>query len=103
MAFPADMYYMVEGYWLQLSGVDLQGEWTDFDPDNNSANGKCYLKVKPINAAFNILGSQAYIGYYIEHNYVNNTMKFTPHQFSVKKSLEPSKRPQGEFAIVYQT
>lgn len=29
LAYPADIFYMVEGYWLQLSGVDLQGEYED--------------------------------------------------------------------------
>ena len=79
---------MIEGYWLEISGDSLQTEqgyypWT------------CSLKVKPVDAAFNILGAQAYDGYYVEHDFANNTMTFTPHSASVKRSLMKANQPSA--------
>jgi len=72
---------MVGGHWLQIAAEDLRGE-----VQTSNSTG-CFLKIKSIDAAFNILGSQAYIGYYIEHNFGDNTLTITPHPDSLKPSL----------------
>lgn len=88
------IYYMVDGHYLRLDQSDLTGEI-------QTTNGTyCYLKVEPINAPFNILGSQAYIDYYIEHNFNASTITITPAPDSQKRSLERvGKLPENEFAI----
>lgn len=52
---------MLNNYWLQVKPDDYlkAEELTDI----------CSLKIKGINAPFNIMGMPAYIGYYIEHNW----------------------------------
>lgn len=58
------------------------------------------MKVEPISAPFNILGSQAYTDYYISHNFNASTITITPAPDSQKKSLERvGKLPENEFAI----
>ena len=51
-----DLYFMHNGYWMQVRPDDYIRE--------ESAN-ICALKIKPIDAPFNVMGIPAYIGYYI--------------------------------------
>ena len=57
--FP-DLYFLLDKYWMQVRPVDYLRE------DGSSSN-ICELKIKPIEAGFNILGMPAHIGYYISH------------------------------------
>jgi hypothetical protein len=77
----APLDYGVGGYWLQMDGADLSGE-VEFANYTG-----CFLKIKGIDAPFNVLPSQAYTGYYIEHNYAEGTITVTPHGDSRKPSL----------------
>jgi len=80
----APLDYGVGGYWLQMDGADLSGE-VEFANYTG-----CFLKIKGIDAPFNILPAQAYTGYYVEHNYAEDTITITPHGDSLKPSLAPA-------------
>ena len=82
------VYYMIGDYWLQLYSEDLIQETVNEDGDI-----ECSLKIRPINAPFNVLGTQAYVGYYIEHNFETSSLTFTPHPDSFKPSLERATKP----------
>lgn len=51
---------MIDGYWLQVKVEDyiLELDGTI-----------CQLKIRPLNAPFNVFGMPAYIGYYVTHNW----------------------------------
>ena len=48
----------------------------------------CTIKIRPIDAPFNILGMPAFIDYYVTHDWEANHMSFVPHSDSNKPSLE---------------
>ncbi len=51
----------------------------------------CKLRIKSLNAPFNIVGMPIYLGYYVTHDYSNpkeQTMSFAPHSNSEKKPVE---------------
>ena len=84
---------MVDGYWLRLDSSDLTGEIV------TAESTYCYLKAAPINAPFNIIGSQAYADYYVEHNFAEGTMTFTPHPDSLKPQVYQAEAPDKELSI----
>ena len=91
-----DIYFLVNGYWLQVR------------PDNyieeNSDGKTCSLKIKPIDAGFNVLGLPAYIGYYVQHNWAKNYMTFAPHFDSANVALKAAtKFPEKELPIKYES
>lgn len=84
---------MVDGYWLRLDSSDLIGEIV------TTNTTYCYLKAAPINAPFNILGSQAYADYYIEHNFEEGSMTITPHPDSYKPNVYQAEAPDRVLKI----
>ena len=90
-----DLYFMLNGYWLQVKPKDYIRE--------ESAT-ICSLKIKPIDAPFNIMGMPAYIGYYIQHNWEQGYMGFAPHTDSSNSPLtEASTLPTQELKVKYAT
>ena len=70
---------MLNNHWLQVKPDDYlkAEELTDI----------CSLKIKGINAPFNIMGMPAYIGYYIQHNWKTGTITFAPYKNSKNVDL----------------
>ena len=56
----------------------------------------CSLRIKSIDAGFNVLGMPAYIGYYIQHNWAENKMYFAPHSDSKNEALKKATIPKQE-------
>ena len=76
-----DIYFLHNGYWQQIKPVDYVRE---------EAGDVCSLRIKPIDAPFNIMGMPAYIGYYIQHNWGAGVMKFAPHSDNGNVAFEPA-------------
>lgn len=57
------VYFLLNGYWLEVPSDDYLVE------DGN----ECRLRIRPIDAGFNILGMPAYIGYYVAHTWASPT------------------------------
>lgn len=71
-----DLYFDVDGYYLQLSAKDYVEE---VDAD------LCKLHVRPIDAPFNVLGTQLFLEYYVTHNYgAKPNMQWAPAKDSKK-------------------
>lgn len=90
--FP-NIYFMVDGYWLQIPSDDYLSEDDDL----------CRLRIRPIEAPFNILGMPAYIGYYVTHNWDQGYMTFAPHTSSNKPALESGSVPKQALRIKYES
>lgn len=73
-----DLYFMLNGYWMQVKAADYIRE---------ESSKVCSLKIKGIDAPFNIMGMPAYIGYYIQHNWDQGSMTISPHSDSINASL----------------
>ena len=65
-----DIYFMLNGHWMQV---------TRYNYINFIGNDECSLKIRPIEAGFNVMGMPAFIGYYIQHNWESGYMSFAPH------------------------
>lgn len=90
-----DIWFMQNGYWMQVKPKDYIRE--------ESAN-ICSLKIKPIDAPFNIMGMPAYIGYYIQHEWEKGYMTIAPHGDSSNSVLvESTSFPTKELNIKYQS
>ena len=91
-----DLWFMHNGYWMQVKPKDYIRE---------ESASVCSLKIKPIDAPFNIMGMPAYIGYYIQHNWGESSyMTFAPHTDSTNAVLEESTAfPTKELRIKYES
>ena len=68
---------MIQGYWLYIPDID----YITFE-------GKlCVLKIRPIDAPFNIMGLPAYKDYYVTHDQLWNTMSISPHNDLLRPRL----------------
>ena len=85
---------MIDGYWLQVRPEDYIKE---------TSEGNCQLKIRPIDAPFNIMGMPAYIGYYVTHKWGNQAyMTWAPHSESKNQPLLPAQMPTKELQITYE-
>jgi len=90
-----DLWFMHNGYWQQIKPQDYVRE---------ESASVCALKIRPIDAPFNIMGMPAYIGYYIQHNWESGYMTFAPHTDSSNSVLvEATSYPVKEFRVKYQS
>ena len=92
-----DIHFMIDGYWLQVQPEDYLREL-------NANDGACELKIKPIDAPFNVMGMPAFIGYYVTHSWGADQaayMAWSPHPDSTKVPLQPGAVPTQEFRITY--
>lgn len=64
---------------------------------------ECRLKVRPIEAPFNIFGTPAFIGYYVQHNWGKSNMSWAPHTDSGKAALSAGVTPQNTLRIKYDS
>lgn len=94
--FP-NVYFMVNGHWLQIPSVDYLVE----------EGSECRLRIRPIDAGFNILGMPAYIGYYVTHTWATETtqasISIAPHTDSLKPALESGKVPKQALLVTYES
>ena len=51
------------------------------------------MKIKSIDAGFNIFGMPIYIGYYVTHAWEKSYMSFAPHGDSIKGPIKAGKVP----------
>lgn len=63
----------------------------------------CSLKIKPIDAGFNIFGMPAFIGYYVSHDWTTGNMSWAPHTDSVKEPMQSGAPPKQELRVKYQS
>lgn len=109
-----DIYFLVDGYWLQLTESDYLrnnlgdgSSFCEFVPDDPSCQNVvsgCSLKIKPIDAPFNIFGMPAFLGYYVGHNWEQGTMSFAPHKDSSKSAVKAATVfPTQELRIKYES
>ena len=84
--FPA-LYFSIEGNFLEIPA-------DDYIDDISVAQNKtlCNLKIKSINAPFNIMGLPAFEGYYVTHKMGDDgdSMTFVPHKDSSRSELKPN-------------
>ena len=76
-----DLYFLMQGQWLQVRGDDLIRE-----VKVTNSTKACQLKLRSIDAPFNIMGLPIFMDYYVTHNFGNETssMSFTPFKGSSK-------------------
>ena len=57
---------------------------------------QCRIRIRPINAPFNIMGMPAYLGFYVTHNWEDGYMAFAPHDDSDRQPLSVASKPLRE-------
>ena len=81
--FP-DIYFSFDYNWVQIRPVDYI---------SRDSASECSLKIRPIDAPFNIMGTPAYVGYYVTHDWGQGTeggsqLRITPHTDSLLRPVE---------------
>ena len=90
-----DFYFLLNDHWMQVRIEDLL---------QDEGGNICSLKIRSIEAGFNIMGMPAYIGYYIQHNWESGYMTFAPHSDSLNESLKAEQfRPEKKLDIKYSS
>ena len=72
-----DLYFMIQGYWMKVPARDLI----------KTGGSLCSLRIRPIDAPFNIMGLPAYKDYYINHDQLWNTMSILPYDETLRPRL----------------
>jgi len=82
--FP-DLYFSIEENYLEIPADDYV-----VDISAAQDGSLCSLKIKSINAPFNIMGLPAFEGYYVTHKMSSDgdSMSFVPHKDSVRAELK---------------
>lgn len=95
--FP-DIYFSFDYKWLQVRPDDYI---------RRESATVCSLKIRPIEAPFNIMGMPAYIGYYFTHDWGKDSaeLRIAPHIDSNNRPLEEMKfnLEAQQFKIKYQS
>ena len=69
-----DLYLSFKKTWLQVKAAD----YTE-DVSTAQDGSLCKMKIRPIDAPFNIMGLPLYQDYYVVHDFASNAMTFSPH------------------------
>ena len=93
-----NLYFMFDGHWLQIPAVDYI-----VDTSEGQDGQICRLRIRPIDAPFNIMGMPVYLGYYVTHNWEESYMSFAPHDDSSKPALEAGSVPKAQLAVKYES
>ena len=84
--FP-DLYFSIEDNFLEIPA-------DDYIVDISAAQDKtlCNLRIRSIDAPFNIMGLPAFEGYYVTHamGADGDSMTFVPHKDSSRSELKPN-------------
>lgn len=72
-----NLYFMLDGHWLQIPPIDYL-----VDISEAQDGVRCRIRIRPIDAPFNIMGMPAYLGFYVTHNWEEGYMAFAPHEDS---------------------
>lgn len=64
---------------------------------------RCRIRIRPIDAPFNIMGMPAYLGFYVTHNWEEGYMAFAPHDDSDRQPLTVATTPQRVLAYKLQS
>ena len=92
-----NLYFMLDGYWLQIPPVDYLVDISE------AQDGQvCRIRIRPIDAPFNIMGMPAYLGYYVTHNWSEGYMEFSPHLDSERAPLREGFVPTKKLALTYK-
>ena len=90
--FP-DLYFSIEDNFLEIPA-------DDYIVDISAAQDKtlCNLRIKSIDAPFNIMGLPAFEGYYVTHamGAGGDSMTFVPHKDSSRSELKPNLQGASE-------
>ena len=83
-----NLYFMLDGHWLQIPPADYL-----LDVSEKEDGSRCRIRVRPIDAPFNIMGMPAFLGFYVTHNWERGYMAFSPHPDSDRVPLQSGPIP----------
>lgn len=70
---------------------------------NPSGGSTCELRIKSLNAPFNVIGTPGYLEYYVTHDWAEGSVTFAPHSASSKSALTATTAPKKFFSTPLET